>query len=69
LFSFALKIGVTRAIFRSSGIVPERKFKLNMCESGSEISAAIALITCELMPSYPGFFLNSNYLFHFLIHL
>jgi hypothetical protein len=49
-----LKIGVTRAIFRSSGIVPVRKVKLNICKSGSEISVP----TCELIPSYPGLFLE-----------
>jgi hypothetical protein len=53
-----LKIGVTRAIFRSSGIVPVRKAKLNTCENGSEISVATVLITCELIPSYPGLFLE-----------
>jgi hypothetical protein len=49
-----LKIGVTGAIFRSSGIVPVGKVKFNTCESGSEISVA----TCELIPSYPGLFLE-----------
>jgi hypothetical protein len=29
-----------------------------MCESGSEISVATVLITCELIPSYPGLFLE-----------
>jgi hypothetical protein len=33
-----------------------RKVKLNTCESGSEISVATVLITCELIPSYPGLF-------------
>ena len=50
-FIIHLKLGVSRAIFRSSGIVPVRKVKFNMCESGLEISLAIVLITCEHIPS------------------
>jgi hypothetical protein len=53
-----LKIRVTRAIFRSSGIVPVRKAKLNTCENGSEIYVATVLITCELIPSYTGLLLE-----------
>ncbi len=47
LFSFALKIWVSRAIFRLSGILPVRKVKSDMRESGSEISLPIVFITCE----------------------
>ena len=54
------------AIFRSSRIVPERKVKLNMCESCSEMSVPIALIIRELIPSYPGLFWNSNFFFYFI---
>ena len=50
---------MVRAILdHHAGIVPVRKVKLNMCESGSEISVATVLITCELIPSYPGLFLE-----------
>ena len=61
LISFDLKIGVTRAILRLSGIMPLRKVKLKMCARGSEISLAIFLIICELTPSYPGLFLEFNF--------
>jgi hypothetical protein len=38
-----LKIGVTNATFKLSGIIPDQKDKLKICVNGLEISLAVIL--------------------------